>query len=408
MTYNPDIAEIEPRSEDEWLNLIIEDGTSFWGEDITERDGTSIHQFYRPYAGRLAELERELKKVHEALRLVDAEGQELDYIGERLGVARLQARRATGEVTFSRSTQATKDYLIQKGTVVETGGDDSIEFVTTEKVVLNSGDTSVTAPIEAEEKGSKANVGAGTIDEDPGRILGIEAISNANPTSGGRDVEADDSYRNRIQTSVGEIDTTSGQQIYNTLTAFDFIKEVRYIDNSADVAQNNLDPHEAEVIVDAEPGYQDDIAQAVWDNLAMGANLISGNHGTAETGTASLPNGQTFTVDYSVPSDLDIYADIDVTIDGNLDKSDVKNAIIEYIGGVKTNGEKVYGKLSVGDDVLYGEVDFSVRQLESVYDITTLKIDTSSSPSGTSNISVGVNERASIDESNITVTITEQ
>jgi hypothetical protein len=403
MTYNKDTAEIEVRSKEEWLNLMLQDGSEYWGEDITERNGTAIHYFYRPFANQLHELEQQLQQVQYSLRIDDAEGQELDYLGERLGVVRRSEQRAKGVVTFSRNTTATKDYLIQEGTRIKTSGTDGISFETTEEVILTDGTSSVNASIQAVDASSRGNVASNTITNSSSNITGVDSVTNTNPTSGGRDNEKDSDYRDRIKRKVGAIDVASGQEIYNQLSLLDYVKDVRYIDNSTNDINNNLDPHEVELVVDAESGHNDEIAQVIWDNLAMGANLISGAHGTATTGTATLDNGQSFTVDYTNPNAVDIYVDADVTVTSNVSKNQIKTAIVEYIGGVKPNGEQIYGDLTVEDNVLYGEVSFAIRDIEGVYDVTNLYIDTSSPPSGTSNITISSTDRASIDETNITL-----
>jgi len=404
MTYNKNTAEVEPRTKEEWLDLMLDDGSQYWGQDITERDGTAIHKLYEPFAGRLAELEEELQAVHLSLRVQDAEGQALDLLGEELGVVRRTEQPATGEVTFSSDTTVSKDYLIQQGTVLNTGGIDPVEFETTDDVVLQSGTTSVNAPIEAVEAGSRGNVASDTITESAGGILGVDSITNANQTLNGRDTESDENYRRRIETSTGEIEVASGQKIYNELILLEYIKEVQYIDNSTDSVQQNLDPHQVELVVDSEQGHNDEIAQIIFDNLAMGANLVNGKNGDVATGTAELDNGQTFTIDYSIPTRVDVYVDVELETNVEIPEEDIKAAIVEYIGGTKPNGQQVYGDLNVGDDVVEGEIEFNIREVPEVYDITSLTLGTSSSPTGTSNIVIGPNERPRIDHANITVT----
>jgi hypothetical protein len=307
-------------------------------------------------------------------------------------------------VTFSRSTNASKDYLIQSGTVIQTDGPDEIQFQTAEQVTLSSGTQSVTVGIEALDAGSRGNVGAGSITDAPLSIKGVESIDNSNPTTGGREKEIDEAYRDRIKSSVGDIQVASGYQIYNILIGKKYIREVRYVDNSSNSNTANLSSHEAEVIVGAEAGHRDQIAQVIFENMPLGIDLVSGNYGTAVSGTATLPNGQTFTIPFSEPTEVPIYIDVDVTVTEDIAKETIKDEIVDYIGGTKTNGGQVYGDLSVGDDVIYGDVDFAVRTIGAVYDIETLEIGKSSSPTGTSNISIGVTERPSIDASNITVT----
>jgi uncharacterized phage protein gp47/JayE len=402
MTYQN--GEVIVRSDEEWLNIILEAGSDYWGEDIVERDNTSIHQFYEPFAAGLSELEGELQEIIQALRIETAERGELDIIGQRLGVTRIPPRKSVGEVTLSRSTDASKDYIIQSGTVVQTDGQDEIQFQTTEQALLESGTQSVTTPIEALDKGSRGNVASGSIRDAPLSINGVQSINNPNPTTKGRNEELDDAYRARIKNSVGNIEATSGFQLYNELTAKEYVKEIRFIDNSSDANSQNLGPHKAEVVVDAEPGNRDEIAQRIFNNVPMGIDLVSGNYGNAVTGSATLPNGQTFTIPFSEPSEVSIYADVTVETEADIAAERIKDAIVQYIGGTKFNGEQVYGDLSVGDDVVYGEVEYAVRSLPAVYDVPSLEIGTSSSPTGTSNITISTSERPNIIASNITVT----
>lgn len=398
-------GEVKPLSKEEWRQLLLQKGTSYWGSDLPERDSTSIHQFYEPFSDLLAELEQELKAVNESSKIETAENGELDRIGSRYNIERISAERAQGTVEFSRSTDATVDYSIQQGTVVETGGQDSIRFETTEAVTLQSGTKSVTASIRAINTGSRGNVAANTITEAPVVPAGVESITNPNPTQDGRNRELDDSYRSRLKRSLGDIEGVSGFRSYKRLTSKQFVKEIKFYDNSESTASGNLNAHEFEFVVDAEPGHSDEIAQIIFEDMPMGGNIQSGNYGSAKSGTATLPNGQTFDIVYSEPTAVDIYVDVTVDAYSDIDENDIKNEIVEYIGGIKTNGEYTYGDLTIGDDVLYGEVDFAVRSLNQVHDVPSLNTGTSSSPTGTSDIAISETERPTIDASNINATV---
>jgi uncharacterized phage protein gp47/JayE len=254
--------------------------------------------------------------------------------------------------------------------------------------------------------GSKGNVASGSINTSVNSIIGVDSVTNPNQTTDGRDRELDSAYRQRVLSGVGENDITSGQRIYNELTNLNYINQVRYIDNSEDEAGSGLNAHEVELVIDSEPGHKNEIAQIIFNNIAMGANLVSGAHGSATSGTASLSNGQTYTIPFSVPSDVSTYVSADVTLNGSINENELKNAIVEYIGGTKTNGQQIYGNLNVGEDVLYGEIEFALRELQGVYDVTNLNLDTTSPPSGTSNIAISSSERAVIDASDITINTT--
>ena len=404
MTYQD--GEISPRTEDEWLDTMIEAADPYFDGTLSEREGTAVHQYYRPVASQFVELEEDLQDVLNALRVQDATGEDLDVLGEQLGVPRREASRAEGSVTFSRDEPANGDYLIQSGTDVQTTGLDPVVFTTTEAVTLTEGTTEVDAPISAKEPGAEGNVAAGTITSSTSFPTGIQSVTNSNSTETGRDVEEDDAYRERIIESVGKTETTSGYNIFRQLSSLDYVRDVQYIDNSEDASGNGLNDHEAEVVIDGGSGHNDEIAQMIFENTPLGANLVSGVHGQAASGTATLPNGQTFTIPFSKPTPVDIYADISVETTQSVNTSKIKNAITQYIGGELDNGQVVFGDLGVADDVVHGEVEFAIRTIDGVYDVTSLTIGTSSSPTESNNLTMTTEQRAKTDPSLLNVSST--
>jgi uncharacterized phage protein gp47/JayE len=404
MTYQN--GEISPRTEDEWLETMIEAADPYFDSSLLEREGTAVHQYYRPVAAQFVELEEDLQDVLNALRVQDATGEDLDLLGEQLGVSRRQASRAEGFVTFSREESATQDYIIQAGTNVQTNGLDPLVFTTTETVTLSQGTTQVDAPITAEEPGTEGNVAAGTITSSVSFPTGVQSVTNSNATSTGRNVEEDSAYRERVIETVAKTETTSGYNIFRKLSSLDYVRDVQYIDNSEDVSGSGLSAHEAEVVIDAGSGHDQEIAQMIFENTPLGVNLVGGVHGQAASGTATLPNGQSFTIPFSKPTQVGVYVDVSVETTQSVNDSKVKNAITEYIGGELDNGQVVLGDLGVADDVVHGEVEFAIRTIDGVYDVTSLTIGTSSSPTGTSNLAMTTEQRARTDPSLLNISST--
>jgi uncharacterized phage protein gp47/JayE len=401
MTYKD--GEITVRSQEEWLNLILEEGTDYWGEEITERDNTSIHKLYEPFAGRLHELEQQLQTVLQSLQVSEAEGVELDRIGERYGIYRNPAREATGRVTFSRSTAASKDYVIQSGTTVQTDGNNPLLFYTTETVTLSSGSKQVSADIIASETGTDYNLPQNAIRSSLTVPNGVQEISNRSKITGGRNEESDTEYRRRILNTLSNAESASGWNIYKTLTSKEYVRDVLYVDVKSNISTPNLAEGDYEITVDAKPDNEDKVAQLIFENSPMGSNSVGGNRGTKVSGVATLPNGQRFTMNYSRPTVTDIYVDAVIETTREIDTDDVISSIVNYIGGTKINSETTSGKLRMGDDVIYGNVDYHIRDVPGVKDIDSLKVDTSSSPSGTSSITIGKAEKAETDASDINI-----
>jgi hypothetical protein len=133
-------------------------------------------------------------------------GEDLDKFVALFGFARQGGRRATGTVTFSRTTVGDKDITIPIGTqVVKPASSVSpvVVFRTTATVVLYVGTLSVEAPIEAIVSGQQANLPAGVIiglgNQGVGEISGVR---NENGTSGGTAMETDAELRVRFKNTI--------------------------------------------------------------------------------------------------------------------------------------------------------------------------------------------------------------
>jgi len=112
---------------------------------------------------------------------------------------------AYGTVTFSRGTAASAAIVIPLGTQVQAFIDDpffpTLTYVTVQTVVLESGQLSVTAPVQCTVAGTVGNVDAGQIVGFGGlrTINGITGVTNGAPLQGGLDAENDAAYKARFQ-----------------------------------------------------------------------------------------------------------------------------------------------------------------------------------------------------------------
>lgn len=396
----------DPDSKNDILDALIADAKTKLGNDLNDTEESIIRQFYEPVAERLAEAQEDLAAVLDSVQIDHAEEKALDLLTDLIGATREEAKKATGTVTFSRSTTAGVDYSIPKGTEVQTDSNDPIKFKTTEEKTLASGTTSVDAPIEAIEGGTDGNVGANTITVISDPPAGIEEVTNANATTGGTDREEDDDLRERAKEELSEGSRASVPALISALEKVSGVTSVKVIENDSNSTDVDGRPsHSVEPVVGG--NYQNnDVAQAIYDTKAGGMPIVGGYAGTSQNGTATLPNGDTKTVTFSSPTQVQIY------VDATIEKTDeyegdnaVKDAVVTYIGGTLSDSETEIG-LGAGDDVLIGEVEYAIRSVKGVYDVTDLKIGESASPTGTSNIAIAEGETAIADATDGSITLT--
>lgn len=323
-----------------------------------------------------------------------ATGSSLDFLAALVGYKRIAARKATGVVTFSRSTPATSDIIIPAGTRVATA-DGSVVFKTSEVAILRAGNTSVDVAIEAVEAGSAGNVAANTIVKLVDPVSGIESVNNAEPTSDGRDAETDEEFRYRIKTTIQSLGKATLDAIAAKVRNVEGVKSVKIEENDTMndyTSEGGLPPKSFRVFVwydTSVPNVVENIAQAIFDSKPAGIQPYG-----SVSATAYDIDGNPHTVYFEKPTEVAVYVDVQITTDGtSVTEQDVKDAIKSY-----------FDTLELGDDVIFSKVVAAVVGIKGVAD-AVVKIGTSSPPTGTSNIAIADNQIAVTDDSKITVTI---
>lgn len=400
-------GEFIPDTGETILDAMMADAKEYFGSDLNDDQLAIIRQFYTPVADRLAEAQEDVGLVLSSVQIDNASEESLDLLTGLIGVRRQDARKATGTVTFSRITPSGTDYTIPAGTVVQTESNDPVQFVTTSSATLPNGDVSVDAPVEAVEGGVEGNVGANTLTVMPDPPAGIEEATNTSETSGGTERETDDELRERAKSELAEGTSATAAALITGAKALDGVKSVSIFINDTNednTGSGGLPDHSFELVV--EGGNDNEIAQMIAETKAAGDTSYAGAFGNSVSVTATLPNGQDYEIDFSRPITVPIYVDIDMDVTEEYEGDDaVRDSIVSYLGGLFTTGNEADGQLSVGDDVIYGEVEYAIRDVQGVYDINSLEIDTVDPPTGTTNITIDDNETATSDATDGSITI---
>ena len=144
-----------------------------------------------------------------------ARGDVLDDIGETRDVERLDPTYATTTLRFSIENAVGYNIVIPAG--VRASNDFEHYFATDATAVLAAGDTYVDVAATATGGGSEYN---GIAPNDICRIIDvsqvplIDAVANTTETTGGGDVEDDDSYRERIREAENKLSTAGPAKAY--------------------------------------------------------------------------------------------------------------------------------------------------------------------------------------------------
>lgn len=268
--------------------------------------------------------------------------------------------------------------------------------------------SSVGADATAVDAGTDGNLGAGVLTVMPDSPNGVEEVTNPEGTSGGEDKEADDDFRARAKSELGDGIRGTQKAIIERLEAKSYVHSVSVIENDSSSTDGDGRPaHSFEAVVQTDSDHYDEVAQVILDTKGTGYESAGGFSGTSRTESADLPNGQTKDITFSTPTEVTLNADIDLTKDNTYAGDDqVRDNLVRYTGGTLSAGGSEDGELGVGDDVIYNQVMAAVAGTQGVVDVTNLEIDSTATPTGTSNITISDTEIATADASDDSLDVT--
>jgi len=161
--------------------------------DIDQRPGSVTYDLESPTAIEISMAYAELDNVLDWGFTDTTFGEYLDSRASDYGLVRKAAIKSSGSVTFTGPDTT----VIPVGSIISTGGDNPVYFVTTTAATI-AGST-ITVAAEAQDAGAAGNVGMGAINTMVGDLVGIVVVNNAVNFEGGVDTESDAALYARYQ-----------------------------------------------------------------------------------------------------------------------------------------------------------------------------------------------------------------
>ncbi len=385
MSFGLDENGFTPKTTDDILASLRTKLKALFGEEFAaDLDTSVVGQFIGVFTGELADLWNAAQAVWRSRYPSLATGVSLDAVAEETGAVRLAAARSTVDLTWSGDDGT----VIPVGTIARVASSDA-RFRTTVEGVIASG--SVTVATESIDFGPILGP-SGTIDDIVTPISGVDSVTNALDADVGRDIETDADFRIRRQSLLREQGEATIGAIRSDLLALDDVDEVRMFNNPSNSTDGDgLPPHSFEAVVRG--GDDDEIAAEIFDSQPAGIE----SYGT-ETAMVEDENGDSQTVKYSRPVDVNMYAEIEVTTDDSYpDDGDdqIKQAIVDYWLAFDQR---------IGKDVITNAFYGAVYAISGVTQVTTLEIDDTIPTTGTATTVIPARSIAVFDTSRITVT----
>jgi len=132
-------------------------------------------------------------------------GSDLDDFVQLFGFSRQTAKRAIGQVTFSRNQTNGIPVFIPAGTQLSTvanAASPAVNFITSVDATLSENQLFAKVPIEATFAGGNGNVAADKITVSTGNLSNISSITNEVATYGGTSSETDDELKIRFKNNL--------------------------------------------------------------------------------------------------------------------------------------------------------------------------------------------------------------
>lgn len=216
--------------------------------------------------------------------------------------------------------------------------------------------------------------------------LGWDSVTNPIAAVPGRLRETDEELRLRFRNTKFERAGNIVEAVYSALFSLDDVQQVFIDDNDTDITNaNGTPPHIFLVLVDG--GTSAEIARAIWDNRGAGVRSIGNT-----TVTITDKFGYQRDINFSRPTPVDIYMQIDLTTDQNFPENGedaIRSAIITYIES-----------LSIGQDVIYSRLYTPINSVVG-HQVNSLLVGLSPSPTGVGNIQIGFDQIAQVLPENI-------
>lgn len=250
------------------------------GNDLNLDPETPQGQLIGILALTLAQTDEVAVAIANGRSVSRAVGRQQEDIASLVSIARRDGERSQVTATIT----GTAGSEVPTGMVARTepGGDD---FRTTASAIIPAGG-SVSVVMESVDIG-KVNAPAGSLTRLVTLPGGIETITNASASTGGRAKETDEEFRARYQNAIARIGTGYAEAIKSAILEKSGVTDVAVFDNDTNATVTrqgvNIGAHEARIIVDG--GQAADIAEAIAESKPIGIGTSGGTSHTLNGST---------------------------------------------------------------------------------------------------------------------------
>lgn len=231
-------------------------------------------------------------------------------------------------------------------------------------------------------------------------IFQLVSLRPGVPLVYGRDAETDSELRMRYLLEKARGGSAHPEAIISRVWNVPRVEAVHLRYNRRDYEWEGLPPHSLELTVDG--GDPLEVARTLFRAAPCGIELV----GNMVVSVEDI-HGQYHEVRFSRPQRVPVYVSLELEVTPAFSGDDVnavRDAVIRVVGGMDTRGNLHRGA-GIGGTVRVAQIIDAVMDVPGVYDVASLRLGTTSPPTGTANLTFAPTERPWADETTVAVTI---
>lgn len=364
------------------------------GTDVSD-DSPDGH-ILRVLSTAIADVEEAIEAVYQAIDPSSVAGVALENLCRILGISRNQATYSIVYVDLTGSSGA----IIPAGTLFEISATGS-RWSLDEEVTLNgSGEGTGTATCTT--AGAVA-CSFGALDTIATPLSGLGTVTNSSEAILGSDLETDRELRARRIRSLSSTGKGTLDSLVARLLDLSGVTTAQVFENATDSTVGGRPAHSFEALVDG--GLDADIAEVLWKNKPAGVRAYGGT-----TATVIDSQGISRTIAFTRPTSVYVYITATMTGDATLPlgaEELIQQALLRLTTASEAeiiSGDATSGYLQPGAAVIYGRILGAIYSVQGVV-AGSVYIGTSSSPSGTGNISIAETRKAELAISRMVISV---
>lgn len=361
---------------DDILNALIALAEAWKGESISTDEEELLGHILRQVSNVTRTCNENIQAIYDSRSVLNATKTNLDHL---LALIFPDGRQSAAKSTATITCTVTKATTIPAGSTVKTAA--NVYFVTDDELVF-TGAGNDDVDCTCTENGPN-NAAIGEINTIVSSVNGWTTVTNAAAAIPGRVQEKDAEYKARHTLAVSTTGLSDLASLYEAVGAVTGVSDVLAEDDDVD--------NEVHIVVIG--GADADVAEAIEQNITAGIGTTG-----SESEVVNNPiTGNSKTIYFDRASEVDCYVRVDVTTDLNFPadgEQQLKDAIVA-----------LFAEYTIGDDVIYSSLYQPIWGVVGIVTVDILYLDTSSPPTGTSDLTISTTQKAVIDDGDITINV---